>query len=170
MEKYGFYPYTPEYASIFKREEEKLRGHFDDGVRIEHVGSTAVPGLGGKRIVDICVGVPSKKDFKKHLSLLSTAGYDFRENGSTPRRLFFRRTTNESIVVHVHLVVFNSEVWFEFTRFRDYLKKNPEAVAKYIELKKLSCKAAKGDGGKYRVFKENFIKRIHKLALKDEKN
>lgn len=165
MEKYIFREYDPKYRDFFLKERGKLEKLLDSGVKIEHVGSTAIEGLGGKGLVDILVGI---SDIKKAGQKLEKAGYRPGKNGSTPERLVFAHDytyKGEERMVHVHVTKFNSRDWKEIIGFRNYLMCHPKTVEKYVKTKKESVKKAKGDGAIYRKNKESFIRNVLKKAL-----
>lgn len=157
MQKYVFNEYDKIYKKYFEEEKKKLQKLLAKA-RIEHVGSTAVPGLGGKGIVDILVGV---NELTTELP-----GYEYRENASTAERLFFRKDYNGRRV-HVHLVRLNCRDWKEMIAFRDYLIQHQQAVKEYEKIKKEAVEKAKGDRVTYRKYKREFIERITQQALKD---
>ncbi len=92
---------------------------------IEHVGSTAVPGLGGKGIIDIAIGVEKEcmEDIKNKLQEL---GYEFRPSFSTPDRFYFiiylPDPEEDRRRYHIHLTYLESKEWKELIGFRDYLR------------------------------------------------
>ncbi|MDA4137403.1 MAG: GrpB family protein [Thaumarchaeota archaeon] len=162
MEKYRFRRYDPIYKTFFRIEKKKLIASLGLGVEIEHVGSTAVSGLGGKGILDIAIGtgdsgIDATKDRLRGL------GYEFRREASTEKRLFFRRDyeyKRDVRRVHVHLTRLNGNDWKEMVSFRDYLLENKEAAAEYSRVKRNAVKVAKGDGKTYRKEKEEFIRKF----------
>lgn len=167
MQKYVFKKYDPEYSELFTLEKKKLINALGSKLIIEHVGSTAVPDLSGKGILDIMIGILNG-DLNKYKDILEKIGYEFREIASYPERLFFRRDfSNKNIAqrVHIHLVKYNGPDWRETVGFRDYLLKHPDAVKKYGEIKKKAVKIANGDGKKYKTYKEPFIKNTLKEIL-----
>ncbi|MBU1178070.1 GrpB family protein [Patescibacteria group bacterium] len=158
-DKYVFRKYTPLYQKYFAQERKLLKDVLGESANIEHVGSTAVPGLGGKEIVDILLGV-SRSGIETAKTKLEKADYEFRPQASTPERLFFRRdyvAGQQKRRVHLHLVERVGSEWQQFIFFRDYLRENPIAVEEYIKIKKEAVKMAGGDGKKYREHKEEFI-------------
>lgn len=162
MQKYVFREYNPVFPEFFVREKEKLQNIFDTLIKIEHVGSTAIPGLGGKGIIDIAIGVP-QSDLLNSKSILAGAGYEFRAVASNSERLFFRRDCPDNSTVrrvHIHLIEFGGQDWQEMITFRDYLLIHPKAVREYTELKKRAVKEAQGDGEVYRSIKKEFIENI----------
>lgn len=168
MQKYIFRKYSSEYRVFFTLERKKIATALGSTEKIEHIGSTAIHGLGGKGILDIVVGV-SKSKIVEAKKKLEKAGYKFCEKASYPERLFFRIDypyKNRKRRIHIHLTKFNSQDWKEIISFRDYLLKHPEAVEQYVKIKKEGVKKALGDGEKYGKFKEKFIEDILRKALK----
>src|SRR3989344_5634917 len=78
MKKYVFRKYTQKYLEFFSLEKKRIVNALGFTVKIEHVGSTVIAGLGGKGIVDIVVGV-SKAKLQEAKKKLEKAGYEFRE-------------------------------------------------------------------------------------------
>lgn len=166
MEKYIFREYNPEYKKFFRAERARLKKLLGKSVKIEHVGSTAIPNLGGKGIIDILIGVPKNK-IEKIRKKLEKADYLFSKKASTPDRLFLKKDypyKQAKRRVHIHLTVLNSEEWKEIIMFRNYLKKHPELIEKYAKIKKAAVKKARGKGEIYRKQKEKFIKSVLKKA------
>ena len=169
MEKYIFRKYEKLFKNLFQKEKKKIVKALGDKISVEHVGSTAIEGLGGKGIIDIIVGIKIGR-LNQYIALLEAQGYEFRKKASTPKRLFFRRdfwTFLKKRRIHIHLVKYNSKDWKEMISFRDFLNKHPDVVKEYSKLKKEACLVANGDGQKYRGYKEEYIKRITKEALKN---
>ena len=159
MQKYVFRKYNPEYPAFFTSEKKKISKILSSTTKIEHIGSTAIPNLGGKGILDIIIGV-SKSEFTKAKHNLEKTGYEFREKVSDPERLFFRIDypyKNKERRVHIHLTELNGQEWKKLIGFRDYLLKNSEAAKQYAKIKKEGVKKACGDCEKYRKHKEGFI-------------
>lgn len=159
MLKYVFREYDPHYKLFFLQEKKKILSILGDEVKIEHVGSTAIEGLGGKGILDILIGVKDG-ELKTSRKKLEDAGYEFRESASTAQRDFFRIDyiyKKEKRRVHIHLTKYHSKDWKEIIGFRDYLLKHPSDAVKYAKIKKEAVKEAQGDGVKYRKYKEKFI-------------
>ncbi len=162
MDKYVFVDYDPIYVTYFLEEKQRLYSILGKNTLVEHMGSTAVPGLGGKGIIDILVGVKALDDAKK---LLEHAGYEFKEIASTPQRLFFKRNYGDTIHrrVHIHLITENPKESHEVA-FRDWLCAHPEDLAKYAAIKREAVVHAKGEGELYRKYKEEIILQITKKA------
>jgi GrpB-like predicted nucleotidyltransferase (UPF0157 family) len=162
VEKYHFRRYDPIYKTFFRIEKKRLARSLDPGVKVEHVGSTAVSGLGGKGILDILIGtgdsgIGATKDRLQRL------GYEFRQKASTEKRLFLRMDYKYELGirrVHVHVTKLNGKDWKEMVSFRNHLLENKDAIAEYSKVKRHAVKVAKGDGKIYRKQKEEFIRKI----------
>jgi len=131
---------------------------------IEHIGSTAVPNLGGKGILDIILSVPKKTMKNAKRALIQTYTYDA-SGGSDERDFFLREIVyrKKKRFIHLHLTFHNSKEWHQALWFRNSLRNNPRIRNDYIKLKKKACNYAKGDGKKYRQYKNTFIKKILNL-------
>jgi GrpB-like predicted nucleotidyltransferase (UPF0157 family) len=162
--KYKFVKYDPNYLKLFNKYKSQLIKSLGNDIKIEHVGSSAVPGLGGKGIIDIAIFTPKNK-LKTYILGLRELG--FKETIDHPadnRRIFMQMVTKEKGKerrVHVHLALTNT-FWDSFISFRDYLRKNKKVRDEYARIKKQGAKFAKGDAKKYRKSKEEFIIKSHK--------
>lgn len=126
---------------------------------VEHVGSTAVPGLVAKPIVDIMFGVKSLSDSKAAIGVLEMNGYCY-----APYKMdvmhWFCKPSEEHRTHHLHLVPFNSPLWHERIRFRDLLRANKELAAEYGSLKRHLVAQYATDREIYTDKKWPFIKKI----------
>ena len=171
MEKYAFREFEAHYPDLFEAERRRLEGALGAEARIEHVGSTAVPGLGGKGILDIVVTLPEGR-WKGARRELEETGYEFREKAGTSERLFFRTDhleVDSMRRVHVHLTRPGGRDWREMTAFRDFLRAHPEKAREYEALKRRAVRKAKGEGEVYQAEKEAFIRRTSEKALEDKR-
>jgi GrpB-like predicted nucleotidyltransferase (UPF0157 family) len=101
---------------------------------LEHVGSTAVPGLAAKPIVDILAAFPAGDPVSRHIAGLCAAGYEHRGDQGIPGREFFRR--GQPRAYHVHLTVAGSSFSRDHLDFRNRLRSDPECRAAYGRLKR----------------------------------
>src|SRR5258708_39095278 len=88
MKKYVFKPYSKIFPELFEKEKQRILVHVKTALTIEHIGSTAVPDLGGKGIIDIAIAV-NKQELDSVSKQLQSLGYEFRPTFSTPDRLYF---------------------------------------------------------------------------------
>ncbi len=124
-------PYDPEWENIFKVHEEELRNALSNNcINIYHVGSTSVPGLCAKPVVDIMCVVG---DLRAAAEVLPSLGYEAKGEFNLPLRLFFSRKVPND--VHIHVVKEDSgEIAWNLT-FQDYLRANTDARDLYARTK-----------------------------------
>jgi GrpB-like predicted nucleotidyltransferase (UPF0157 family) len=123
----------------FEREWARIAGALGDrALAIEHYGSTAVPGLAAKPIIDVMVAVRDLDSAGDEVAALVGAGYERRSTGDLddPRRLFFVRYEEGRRAAHLALVERDSRYWREHLAFRDALRADPRLAARYAELKR----------------------------------
>jgi GrpB-like predicted nucleotidyltransferase (UPF0157 family) len=131
-------PYDPAWLARFDAEAERIRQAFGSrALRVEHVGSTSVPGLAAKPVIDIQVSVPSLEPRDIYNSWLSGLGYTHFSLGSFDVVYpFFKRPVGWPSTHHVHLCVVGSVQEQEHLAFRDYLRCNLDVAAEYASLKR----------------------------------
>jgi GrpB-like predicted nucleotidyltransferase (UPF0157 family) len=154
-------PYRAEFRDIFARQKKILRKCLGKKPRVEHFGSTAVPGLPGKGIVDILIAFKRKSQISAAAKKLASAGYFLSRKGQAARgdRVFLSSRKNESAVgdVHLHLVLEDSEDFKGVLRFRDRLRRNKMLRARYVKIKKEAAVGARGKRERYAKLKSTFI-------------
>jgi len=138
--------YDPRWPERFDRERAlMLRTCGPDAfVAIEHVGSTSVPGLAAKPIIDIMPGLRSLDDAPRLIPLLESIGYEYvpefeRPNQfdeGMPFRRYFRKDEAGVRAFHLHMVETSSEFWRDHLTFRDYLRDHPGDAAAYAQVKR----------------------------------
>ena len=162
MKKYVFKPYSKSFPELFGREKERIASLVSGALSIEHVGSTAVPELGGKGIIDIAIAA-HRQDWEWVKQQLKNLGYEFRETGSTEDRWFVRvdlPDPEEGLRrYHVHLTYPESVDWKGLIGFRDYLRVHPEEAQQYAAMKEKAATEANNDGKIYRALKEPMFKK-----------
>lgn len=163
MKKYIFKAYNPIFPELFEREKQKILAYFKRDLLIEHVGSTAVPGLGGKGIIDIAIAV-DPAEMERFCLELQNLGYEFRPGFSTPDRFFFHADLpdpEEGVRrYHIHLTYPKSHDWKDLISLRDYLRVHPSEALEYASLKEKAAAAAHDEGEKYRKMKEPLIQKM----------
>jgi GrpB-like predicted nucleotidyltransferase (UPF0157 family) len=127
--------YDTEWPRLFAREDERIRGALGDRVvALEHTGSTSVPGLAAKPIIDMTLVVPDSSDESSYVPQLEAAGYrlTIREPDWFEHRLLKGPDTN----VNLHVFSEGCEEVERMTRFRDHLRTNDEDRALYEQTKR----------------------------------
>lgn len=169
MKKYLFKPYNKIFPKLFQKEKERIILNLKEALAIEHVGSTAIAGLGGKGIIDIAIAV-SKDNMDSASRKLQDLGYEYRPSFSTPDRFYFiiylPDSEEEQRRYHLHLTFPESIEYKKLIAFRDYLRSNASALKEYAELKKKSVDEVNQDGALYRQKKSPFIAKVLAKALK----
>lgn len=130
--------YDPAWPSRFVAEAANLRRVLGDlALRVEHVGSTSVPGLAAKPVIDIQVSVATLEPRSLYLEPLASLGYRHIPLGSFDLVYpFFQKPTEWPCTHHVHLCVRGSTQERDHLAFRDYLRSHASAAAEYLELKR----------------------------------
>src|SRR5579872_589085 len=111
--------HDPHWEVLYQAECERLREAVGSCVLdIQHVGSTAVPGLPAKPIIDIALGLQRLEDGYDLVPRLAAVGYQFMSEFDIPGELFFRRPEGD---YHLHVLEMGSLYWTNYLLFRDYL-------------------------------------------------
>jgi GrpB-like predicted nucleotidyltransferase (UPF0157 family) len=129
-------PYDPAWPSLFSVEAERLLKLFvADGLvaTLEHSGSTAIPGLAAKPILDILCGYPEGTRVTEYIDVLTSGEYVHRGQQGIPGREFFRRGNPRSY--HLHLTPIDSPFWRDHLIFRNRLREDDSLRDTYAALK-----------------------------------
>ena len=161
-EKIDIVSYDPGWPKSFDEEKRFLKNKFPKIIKhIEHFGSTAVPGLSAKPVIDILIEVTSFKDVKKSIvPYLESLGYDYfwRPEIDKPPMYpwFIKRNKQGERTHHLHMVRKNSKLWDRIL-FRDYLREFPNEAEKYGRLKTAISKKYPTDREAYTKAKTEFV-------------
>ena len=137
-------PYDRDWPRRFAEEAERVRSALGENVReIEHMGSTAVPGLAAKPVIDISVGLATLEIRADEIEAMERLGYEYMGEYGMPGRLFFRKGGAER-THHVHAVEWDGEHWHRHRALRDYLLAHPAEAERYGEHKQRVAAAAAG--------------------------
>ena len=153
-------PYSPMWPVTFDIEKGRLTEIFGaDAVIIEHVGSTAVPGLGGKPIIDILVGAPSVELVDRYIPALVESGYRHVEEfqRAFPQRRFLVKTHGMPGHFNLNAVKYDTPFWRDLIAFRDILRADPGIAERYWRLKGLLATRFRNDRQAYADAKTEFI-------------
>jgi len=152
--------YDPAWAIDFARLRLRLLAAVKDfAVTVEHVGSTAVPGLAAKPILDVDVVVASVSDVPTAITRLAELGYRHQGDlGISGREAF--ASPSSAPAHHLYVVVQGSEPWRNHIQFRDYLREHPESAKAYAELKRSLADRCQNDREKYTNAKTAFVEEV----------
>ena len=132
-------------------------------IGIEHVGSTAVPGLAAKPIIDLAVGVSSLGAARAGaIEPLRALGYTYLPEYESwlPDELFFRKGIPGPWTHHVHMMEPSNPRWRDLLLFRDYLRANPAIAEAYASLKKALALVFEDDIAGFRQAKAPFVQAV----------
>ncbi|MGH2583641.1 MAG: GrpB family protein [Dehalococcoidia bacterium] len=154
--------YDPSWPRWFERERERLVGALGDvAVTIEHVGSTAVPGLAAKRVLDILMTAEPFPLPEPAIAAIEALGYRYRGENGIPGRQYFRTVPHAR---HLHVYAPGHPDVERTLLFRDYLRTHPEAAREYEALKRTLAERYPLDRGAYTEGKRAFVAAIVERA------
>jgi GrpB-like predicted nucleotidyltransferase (UPF0157 family) len=157
--------YDPLWPQRFETLRLRIAATLGDlAIAIEHIGSTAVPGLSAKPVIDIDVLLRSATDLSPVINRLSSLGYDHQGNlGIAGREAF--RTPHYDFPHHLYVCPPGSEEYKRHLAFRNYLRTHPEDAHAYDALKRHLADKYRADRDSYTVAKSEFIAEILHRAL-----
>ena len=155
-------PYDSAWPERFAAEAARLGELLGAAAQaIEHVGSTAVPGLPGKPVLDIAIAVAHDADADACIAPMQSLGYEYRgPYGEDPRRRYYVHHENGVRDVHVHLYVLPAAAWHAKLAFRDALRADAALRAAYAAEKYRVADAVGWDKSAYALAKGPFVQRV----------
>lgn len=158
------YPYDPAWPHLFHAEAGRIRAAIGAYIlNLQHIGSTAVPGLAAKPLIDIGVAVADFAQARRCVRPLVDLGYHYLGENSIPRRRFF--VYGEPRTYNLHMNESHSFDWRQTIAFRDYLRTHPDVAAAYAALKLQLAQQFATDPDAYDAGKDAFIKQVLQAAL-----
>lgn len=152
--------YNPEWPGLFRELGAKFRRALRDvALRIDHIGSTAIPGLAGKPIIDIQISVESFEPMELYRVPLETLGFVYRDKNPELTKRYFRESPGER-EMHIHVRRAGSFSEQFPLLFRDYMRLHPEDAQHYADLKSRLAEQYRTDAHGYTEAKGDFVWRI----------
>ena len=174
--------YNPRWPDLFAEEAAHIREAIDDDnlIAVEHFGSTAVPGLSAKPIIDLLVGVRSVVEARAvAVPKMEALGYAFWYDNPEPKHLFFVKglPPNGPRTHHVHMVepeTFRDPknegfLFWDRLLFRDYLRTHPGEVLRYETVKRDLATRFPDDREKYTDGKAGYVASVMEKARRIKK-
>jgi GrpB-like predicted nucleotidyltransferase (UPF0157 family) len=163
--------YDPSWEAAFIEERKRLARVLGEVAKsIAHYGSTAVPGMRAKPILDILVGVSPLDDWAKCKDPLESLGYDYAANAGIPGHHIFGRGRVSTERTHlVHVVEFLGEEWCGNLAFRDALRQDANLRRRYLQVKEHAIAASPESRIRYNELKGPFVAQV-KAGLKEMSN
>jgi GrpB-like predicted nucleotidyltransferase (UPF0157 family) len=153
-------PHDPDWPTVGRDLCRRLREAAGDlALEVAHVGSTAVPGLEAKPILDLALGAPTEALDPALDRLLRDLGYHYvADTSSAGGHLFGLRTAPEVNAVHLHVVAYEGVQWHNYLVFRDVLLSDPEMRRAYAEVKRRLGERFPEDREAYTLGKHDFVR------------
>lgn len=153
--------YRDEWPFLFEEEKALLLARIGPWLHgsIEHVGSTAVPGMLAKPVIDIMFGVKDLESSIGTIGILQNSGYCYYPYKANVMH-WFCKPTPEYRTHHLHLIPYQNPLWKERIRFRDILRCNPEVAEEYRNLKQALAAETSFDREAYTKSKRPFIQKV----------
>ena len=158
----------PKWAEHFRQEKEILFQIMGPKLLdVRHIGSTSIPAMLAKPIVDILAAVKTLSDVEPFTEDLIRVGYQDKGNGDVPGRRYFVKGGEGKRTHHLNFCEMNSLFWTSHLAFRDYLERHPDAAKQYAALKRALAAKFPDDRLAYTAGKEEFVRSILKLAANE---
>ena len=150
-------PPSDDWPSDFEVIRDRLAAALGPGFRIEHVGSTAIPGIHAKPIIDVQVSVPDISDENAYVPQIESVGVRLRAREPDVGHVYFRR---EPRTLQIHVCEIGSNWERVHLLFRDYLRSHPETATAYEQLKIAAAATYGEDRLAYTESKGPFVERV----------
>ena len=155
--------YDPLWVTQYNEEAARIQLEIGEWLAgLEHVGSTAVPGLAAKPVIDILAGLRTLADAPHCIPRLQGLGYRYIPDYELdlPERRYFQKLIDGQHSHHIHMVEVTSDFWRRHLLFRDYLRSHPDDARAYGELKLRLAEQFENDRAAYTDAKGTFINEV----------
>jgi GrpB-like predicted nucleotidyltransferase (UPF0157 family) len=156
--------YNSNWGEMYKKESGKIKNILNDIIiDIHHIGSTAIPGIKAKPVIDILVEVKNIEEVDKYNHKMKELGYEVMGEYGIPKRRFFRKGGNNR-THHLHIFQVGNEEIERHINFKEYLISHPDKGQEYSKLKEKLVNRFTFDVENYTNGKSDFIKEIDRKA------
>ncbi len=161
-------PPCPQWKAYYAAEAVRLHAAIGPCVvEICHIGSTAIPNMWAKPVIDIMAGMRDITRVTECVGPLQTLGYAYKGEQAIPNWHFFIKGKGQLKTHHLHIVVWGSEYWVTHLLFLDYLCRRPDIAAAYEDLKLQLARNFPENRERYTENKAEFIQSVIKMARQD---
>ncbi|MHA1222566.1 MAG: GrpB family protein [Candidatus Heimdallarchaeaceae archaeon] len=158
------------WEELYQKEKELISQQIGKYVKeIQHIGSTSIPEIVAKPILDLAIALDSLANMEKVIEKLEEIGYEYKGKQGDQERYMFVKQEKNCTTHHLHVMEKDSLEWKKHVVFRDYLISHPSEAKKYEKLKIKLGKKYRKEREKYTEGKEKFIKKTLEKAKKKEK-
>jgi GrpB-like predicted nucleotidyltransferase (UPF0157 family) len=166
MRKIEVVPHNSNWKQEFERESNLVADALGNNVvKVHHIGSTSIPGIYAKPIIDMLVEVTNIEQVDESNSPMIALGYEVMGEFGIPGRRFFRKDINQIRTHHIHTFKVDCHDVERHLNFRNYLIAHPENAQTYSKLKQDLAKKFPHDIESYMDGKDGFIKYMQERAL-----
>jgi GrpB-like predicted nucleotidyltransferase (UPF0157 family) len=163
--KVELFQYDPKWIEMFQEEARALAGLLSPQlIAIHHVGSTSIPGIHAKPVIDILIEVRDIETIHSYSAAMEALGYEPRGEHGIPGRRYFYKEANGIHSHHVHIFGQGHPEIGRHLRFRDHLRAHPEVAKAYSQLKRRLAQIYPEDADGYTEAKSPFILEIDERA------
>lgn len=153
-------PYDKHWEKEYLSEAARLESNLENNIlRIAHIGSTSIPGIRSKPVIDIAMEVADLSQTRK---LLEKLEYEYLGDRRSDGDHFFAKGPDENRTHYMHVSTIENSQFDKYIRFRDSLRNNKDLAQKYDQLKTDLMNKHKQDRGRYTAAKSNFINEVIK--------
>jgi len=166
MRKVEIVPHDPQWREAFEAEAKQVASALGENVTaVHHIGSTAIPNIYAKPVIDLLVEVRDITEVDGRSSAMESLGYEVMGEFGIPGRRYFRKDNQEGIRTHqIHAFETGSAEVKRHLAFRDYVIANPDDAQRYSELKRQLADEHPQSMDRYMDGKDSFIKEIDRRA------
>jgi GrpB-like predicted nucleotidyltransferase (UPF0157 family) len=161
-----FSAYDPQWPTLFRAEAQRISARLPTDIAVEHIGSTSVPGLLAKPIVDIMVGTEAHHDLAAVRAALVALGYEDLDEAGVSGRIYLRRRADTAF--NIALVRRGHSLWVSNLALRDYLRTSSEARREYTDMKRRAVESGIRSLLAYSDFKSAILRRLLGQALESQ--
>lgn len=163
--EYQVLPYDPRWVHRFTKYVSRIRSVFEGTVRIEHIGSTSVPGLAGKPCVDVLVIVHDLKIVEDRIDAMERAGFAYAGPFVMKDSLLFREMEGNTVLANIHCFPAGHTHIEGMIALREYLRTHPDEVRAYAKCKRLLYAQHAREYAKYRRKKDAYMEGLKRRVF-----
>ena len=166
MSRYSIEEYNSVWVTKFQDIKHVLEDIFGTkALAIEHIGSTSVPGMKAKPIIDVLIVVENLSGLEQERATMIERGYQFQEDYIAPNTYLFRRIDEQgNKLENIHVCEKGSPKEKQFLVMRNYLRAFPDEAKQYADFKDELMKKFPNDYKSYRTAKDPFLKALEQRA------
>lgn len=170
--KYSISEYDPNWVTKFESIKKLISEIFGDkALQIEHVGSTSIPDMKAKPLIDVLIIVKDVKNLSQETLAMIDSGYEWGENYIAPGTLlFFKTGPDGEKLENIHVCKVGAPKARQFLIMRDFFRTFPEKAKQYADLKESNFQKHPDDYPAYRAAKAPFLEQMEKEAYKWEES